>query len=197
MIVLGACIVKIPQIMNVWRSKSGEGLPIVSSELENYVYLIHVSYGIINGLPVMAYGEAAASWVQNLILLFLLYRYQKHTSVRAGSAILVVLAVLTPVYMGLISRPMIATLYDMNSTIYLASKLPLIVTAFHQVCVIAESCSLTCAPVQPCGTIFCFHLFPFFSSGRFCANSPSHDTILSFDELECTQCSVIRRSTVY
>lgn len=157
LIVLGACIVKLPQIINVWRSKSGEGLPIVSSELENYVYLVHVCYGFINGLPATSYGEAAASWIQNLILLFLLYRFQKCSPLRAASAILVVAAVVTPVYMGLISRPMIAKLYDMNSTIYLASKLPLIVSAFQQVCASTRPCS--CCPSM------CAHLHISFTFG--------------------------------
>lgn len=133
LIVLGSCIVKLPQIYNVWKSKSGEGLPVVSSELENYVYLIHVCYGVVNGLPPTAYGEAVASWIQNLILLFMLYRFQKYSMLRASSAILVVAAVVSPVYMGLISRPIMANLYDMNSSIYLVSKLPMILSAFREV----------------------------------------------------------------
>jgi uncharacterized protein with PQ loop repeat len=140
-IVIGACVVKLPQIINVWKSKSGEGMPIVSSELENYVYLIHVSYGIINQLPAMAYGEAALSWIQNLVLLSLLYRFQKRSSLRASSVLLVIAAVVTPVYMGLISNALIAKLYDMNSTIYLASKLPVIISSFQQVSVHASCCS--------------------------------------------------------
>lgn len=136
----GACIVKLPQIVNVWKSKSGEGLPVVSSELENYVYLIHVCYGVINGLPAMAYGEAAASWIQNFVLLFMLYRFQKHSPLRAATALLVVAGVATPAYMGLISKPMIAKLYDMNATIFLASKLPMIVSAFQKVC--SSLCSI-------------------------------------------------------
>ena len=153
LIVLGSCIVKLPQIYNVWKSKSGEGLPVVSSELENYVYLIHVCYGVVNELPPTAYGEAVASWIQNLILLFMLYKFQKCSLLRASSAILVVAAIATPVYSGLISRPVMANLYDMNSSIYLMSKLPMILSAFKEVCHV--SCSaFVHEPTDPCIVLY-------------------------------------------
>lgn len=132
-ILAGACIVKLPQIFNVWRAKSGEGLPMVSSEIENYVYCIHISYGFVNGLPITAYGEAAASWVQNFLLLLLLYKFKKSTPLRPLLAILVVAAVLTLVYMGFVSKSLMAKLYDANSTIYLVSKLPQVIAAFKEV----------------------------------------------------------------
>lgn len=132
-ILLGACITKLPQIISVYKAKSGEGLPLLSSELENYVYLIHVSYGIILGLPVTAFGEAAVTWVQNFVLLMMLYRFKNASAVRPIVAILVVAMVCVPVSQNMIDKPMISKLYDLNSTVYMASKMPQILSAFRQV----------------------------------------------------------------
>jgi len=134
---MGACITKLPQIIGVYKSKSGEGLPLLSSELENYVYLIHVSYGIIMGLPITSYGEAAVTWIQNFVLLMMLYRFKQASSVRPMLAILVVAIVGVPVFQNMIDQPLIAKLYDLNSTVYMASKLPQIIAAFQQVCMLA------------------------------------------------------------
>jgi mannose-P-dolichol utilization defect 1 len=132
-ILAGACIVKLPQIIAVWKSKSGEGLPLVSGELENYVYAIHMAYGVVNGLPITAYGEAAASWVQNFLLLLLLYKFKGASPLRPVVALLVVAAVLAPVVQGHVTPQVIAAMYDANSTIYLLSKLPQIIQAFQEV----------------------------------------------------------------
>jgi mannose-P-dolichol utilization defect 1 len=133
-ILAGACVTKLPQILNVYTSKSGEGLPLMSSELENYVYMIHVSYGIITGLPFTAFGEAAVTWLQNLALLALLYQFKRASPFRPMITVLVIAAVVSPVYMGLISPQLIHKLYDANSTIYMASRLPQLIAAFQQVC---------------------------------------------------------------
>lgn len=55
-VILGACVTKIPQIRNVVRAKSARGLSELSCELETVGLFIHSAYGIINGalLPVLA-----------------------------------------------------------------------------------------------------------------------------------------------
>eukprot|EP00892_Ulva_mutabilis_P010252 jgi/Ulvmu1/759/UM010_0133.1 len=131
-ILAGACITKLPQIIGVYKSKSGEGLPLLSSELENYVYLIHISYGMIMGLPVTAFGEAAVTWAQNIVLLMLLYRFKNASMLRPMMALLVVAMVAGPVSQSMIDQATIAKLYDLNSTVYMASKLPQIIAAFQQ-----------------------------------------------------------------
>lgn len=113
----------------------------MSSELENYVYLIHVSYGIVMGLPITAFGEAAVAWIQNFVLLMLLYRFKNTSILRPMVAITVVAMVAAPVYNSMIDQPTIAKLYDLNSTVYMASKLPQIISAFRQVRLVFSPCS--------------------------------------------------------
>jgi membrane-bound metal-dependent hydrolase YbcI (DUF457 family) len=84
-------------------------------------------------LPITAYGEAAVSWLQNGILLVLLYYFKKASLIRPMLAITVVVLVATPVLLDLITPAMMAKLYDANSTIFLAARLPQIITAFREV----------------------------------------------------------------
>lgn len=135
-ILVGACITKLPQIIGVYKSKSGEGLPLLSSELENYVYLIHVSYGVIMGLQITSFGEAAVTWLQNIVLLMMLYRFKQASPLRPMLTVAVVAMVMGPVSQNMIDQSMIAKLYDLNSTVYMASKLPQIIAAFQQVCIV-------------------------------------------------------------
>jgi len=46
-ILAGACITKLPQIAAVVNARSADGLSLVSIELENFVYLVHASYGYL------------------------------------------------------------------------------------------------------------------------------------------------------
>jgi mannose-P-dolichol utilization defect 1 len=70
-------MVKIPQILDVWRARSAEGLSATSFELENIGFSITASYGFLLGLPFTAYGEAAVILFQNTLLLALIYVFSK------------------------------------------------------------------------------------------------------------------------
>jgi mannose-P-dolichol utilization defect protein 1 len=74
------CVV---QILNIMRSKSAEGLSIVSFELEIVGFLIASSYGYIMGLPFSAYGEATILLLQSIFLVVLVYKYARVPAARA------------------------------------------------------------------------------------------------------------------
>ena len=76
-VLAGACVTKLPQVLAVLRARSVAGLSTLSLELELYVGLIHVCYGIFFKLPITAYGEAGVIWLQNLGLLLLVYSFTK------------------------------------------------------------------------------------------------------------------------
>jgi PQ loop repeat len=44
-ILLGACVVTLPQVAAVVRSRSVDGLSLASFEVENYAYCVHLAYG--------------------------------------------------------------------------------------------------------------------------------------------------------
>ena len=52
------------QVLNVYNSKSAEGLSAVSFELETFGLLVGLSYGYVLGLPFSTYGEATFLFAQ-------------------------------------------------------------------------------------------------------------------------------------
>jgi uncharacterized protein with PQ loop repeat len=132
-ILTGACVTKLPQVLNVVQSRSVEGLSVLSIELELYVGLIHVCYGVFNKLAITAYGEAALMWIQNLVLLAIVYLLRRVSPARPALVLTVITLVVIPVALDQVDKEMMEHLYDMNSTIYLCSKLPQILMAFRQV----------------------------------------------------------------
>lgn len=71
----GATIVKVPQILNIVRAGSAEGINAVSIELETIGYFVHFSYGFLRGLPFSTYGEAGLLLAQTIVLLLLVNSY--------------------------------------------------------------------------------------------------------------------------
>ena len=76
-IIAFACIVKLPQILKINKSKSASGLSMLSFELEQLALSVHATYGFILGLPFSAYGEAVVLILQNTLLLSQIYSYAK------------------------------------------------------------------------------------------------------------------------
>ena len=129
----GACVTKVPQVMSVLRARSTAGISSLSLELELYCGLIHVCYGIYNKLAITAYGEAAVIWLQNLVLLGILYVWRRESFLRPAALVTVAALVLTPVALDQVDAQLMSRAYDLNSTIYLVSKIPQIALAFRQV----------------------------------------------------------------
>ena len=76
-IIAFACIVKLPQIFKIAKSKSASGLSMLSFELEQLALTVHATYGSILGLPFSAYGEAVVLILQNTLLLSQIYIFAK------------------------------------------------------------------------------------------------------------------------
>ncbi|CDK28102.1 unnamed protein product [Kuraishia capsulata CBS 1993] len=68
----GSSIVKLPQILSVIRSKSAEGISLLTTLLESFCYLVSLSSNFRSGTPFLAFGEVAFMLVQNLFLAVLL-----------------------------------------------------------------------------------------------------------------------------
>jgi mannose-P-dolichol utilization defect protein 1 len=76
-IIAFACIVKLPQILKIAKSRSASGLSMLSFELEQLALTVHATYGFILGLPFSAYGEAVVLILQNTLLLSQIYSFAK------------------------------------------------------------------------------------------------------------------------
>jgi uncharacterized protein with PQ loop repeat len=84
-IVVGASLVKLPQILAITKSRSAEGLSNVAYELEEIGLAVMSANGFVMGLPFSAFGEAVFLLLQNTLLIGQIYYYSK-TPVTRGLA---------------------------------------------------------------------------------------------------------------
>lgn len=130
-ILAGASFVKVPQILNVARARSAEGLSRVSSELEVLGFLVHFSYGFVWNLPFNTYGEAALLLAQTLVLLLLVNKYSGAPSfVRTTLVFTLLGGGATAVYAGLVEKAAIATAYELNNIVFTSARVPQILANF-------------------------------------------------------------------
>lgn len=61
-IVAGSAVVKLPQVLNVVRAGSADGLNPLSFELETMGLCIAATYGFLLQLPFSAFGEVVVRW---------------------------------------------------------------------------------------------------------------------------------------
>lgn len=123
-ILAGSTMVKVPQVLNLVRARSAAGLAPLSFELETLGLVIAVTYGFIMGLPFSAFGETVALLLQNGLLLFLIYHYQRRSVAHATTAFALLAGAGAVALSGQLSTGHISTLYDFNNLIMVASKLP-------------------------------------------------------------------------
>lgn len=129
-IIVGSTLVKVPQISNVVRAKSADGLSAAAFELESWGLLVHAAYGAVNRLPFSSYGEAAILLAQNLLLLALVYRYSQAPASRAAGVFGVLAGAVAVLAAGGASKAAVARLYDANNLVMLAARLPQIAKNF-------------------------------------------------------------------
>eukprot|EP00775_Hariotina_reticulata_P013397 gene13397-13525_t len=129
-ILVFSTMVKLPQVFNVLRSHSADGLSAVSFELESWGLLVHTAYGYLRGLPFSTYGEAATMFVQNVVLLALIYSYNRMPASRRLAATTMAVGFVTAVVTGHVSMPLISGMYDLNNFILMGARLPQIAKNF-------------------------------------------------------------------
>eukprot|EP01023_Acetabularia_acetabulum_P028924 TRINITY_DN2732_c0_g1_i1.p1 TRINITY_DN2732_c0_g1~~TRINITY_DN2732_c0_g1_i1.p1 ORF type:complete len:249 (+),score=25.87 TRINITY_DN2732_c0_g1_i1:882-1628(+) len=130
-ILVGATIVKIPQIVAIVGSGSAEGLTAISFELELIGMSISASYGYLKSLPINTYGEAVALWIQSLFLLIMVYYYNQTSFFRRTLVFGVVIAFAIAVIQGSISVPIIDQLMSGTILIFVAARIPQILSNFR------------------------------------------------------------------
>eukprot|EP00949_MAST-11_sp_MAST-11-sp1_P004557 g4557.t1 len=77
-VILGSVILKLPQILNILRSKSVEGLAPASLYMDVLAFVPVPTYAILRGNAFMTYGEGLIVIVQNMLIVLLLWQYSKN-----------------------------------------------------------------------------------------------------------------------
>lgn len=79
-IILGASAVKLPQVFNILKAQSGAGILVSMFYMEAYMHIINGCYNIHLGSPFSVYGENFCLLAQNLLLIALIWYYERNTT---------------------------------------------------------------------------------------------------------------------
>lgn len=120
-IILGACVVKVPQIIAIVRNGSTEGISANATYLDLLGYLLQSAYHLILGSPFSAYGETLIITVQSIGIVLLMWGY-RFPGVTHASIVSSLLAVATAVPFN-IGVDKLAYLQLVSSIIFSASRL--------------------------------------------------------------------------
>ncbi|KAJ3755465.1 hypothetical protein EV360DRAFT_96150 [Lentinula raphanica] len=130
-IVVGASVMKLPQLIIVLQSRSAKGLSLTSFILETLAYAINFFYSYRNGFPFSTYGENLFLSIQNTIITFLIILYNRRWGPPSSPFISFLpffsLTLLTLLLLLLSPKPLLSLLQLLTLTLSLSSKLPQII----------------------------------------------------------------------
>ncbi|KAK4878975.1 hypothetical protein RN001_007121 [Aquatica leii] len=121
-LILGAVLVKVPQILKIYNSKSGAGINISSVSLDLSAITIFMSYSFVKGFPFTAWGDSFFLAVQTLIIAILVLYYSGSSS-NAISYLIMYLIVCFVMMSGITPVGFLWTLQGFNIPILLTGKL--------------------------------------------------------------------------
>eukprot|EP00347_Sterkiella_histriomuscorum_P022985 403336391 len=81
LIIAGAFIIKVPQILKIMKNKSVAGISKYMFYIEMMMYINSSGYSIHNKIPFSVYGENLIILAQNIIIVFLFWTYNKSVSI--------------------------------------------------------------------------------------------------------------------
>ncbi|XP_076435918.1 mannose-P-dolichol utilization defect 1 protein-like [Babylonia areolata] len=121
-IILGSLIVKVPQIVKMLRARSGEGISMMSLNMELLAISASWSYGYASKFPFSAYGEAVFLAIQTTTIaaLVLFYRGNK---LGAVGYVLLYIAEMVFLLSPYVPFKLLSTLQASNAFIIMISKL--------------------------------------------------------------------------
>ncbi|XP_071501842.1 mannose-P-dolichol utilization defect 1 protein-like [Diadema antillarum] len=121
-IILGSVMVKLPQIVKILVSKSGEGLSVVAVILELVAISASWAYAFRNDYPFSAWGEALFLAVQTTTIAFLCLQFAGQQAA-ALSFFVTYIGIMYTLLSGLVPMNAVAMLQTANMPIIIISKL--------------------------------------------------------------------------
>ncbi|XP_012223269.1 mannose-P-dolichol utilization defect 1 protein homolog [Linepithema humile] len=120
-IIAGSLLVKVPQIVKIWKNKSGEGINVFSVLLDLFAITAMSSYSFISGFPFSAWGDGIFLGLQTITIAVLVMRFSGDTA-KATAFFSAYLAVLFAAISGLTPIRVLWICQAMNIPIVLISK---------------------------------------------------------------------------
>ena len=112
-LILGAFFVKVPQVIQIWRSKSTEGLEEKSLYLDVVCCLVHVMYCYLSeNIKFGEYGDTAAVIISNVIIVQLYFQYEKKVPGRSNRNKQIMVYTMFAVIIGII-----IAIYNVDKTL--------------------------------------------------------------------------------
>ncbi|EPY26281.1 mannose-P-dolichol utilization defect 1 [Strigomonas culicis] len=122
-VVVGASILKVPQILAIQRQKKADGISLTANYVELFSYVISTSWGIVQGLQFRDYGENVFIFAQLIVLVLMVARMQR----KLPSALVVLLMELCTFLVfaaGYLPTPVHQTLLSSQILLNIGSRVP-------------------------------------------------------------------------
>jgi mannose-P-dolichol utilization defect protein 1 len=128
-VVAFAGIIKLPQIWSILQANSAQGISTLSLCIETFGYVYNLAYHHRERYPFSSYGDFLLLAFQNLLILFLSYRY-RHLYIQAIGILLVFVALIF--FMSSVWMPLylLRLLVTCNIAIAMAARIPQIYSIF-------------------------------------------------------------------
>jgi len=130
LIILGSAIVKVPQIINIVKAGSAEGLSLMSLFADLVGITFTMAYAIHKGFPISTYGENMFMTVQGGILIMLVFHYNDNALGNLAFTPAYALALYALIHPTVLSMGTITTLQSSVLAIIVGSRLMQITTNF-------------------------------------------------------------------
>ncbi|XP_067009317.1 solute carrier family 66 member 3 [Anabrus simplex] len=122
-ITITLCLVlKIPQILNVYKVKSSKGLNLYGLLLELTSYSIMACYNYCNGYALLSYMEYPIILVQEIILIYLVLAYSELLNMFSFGCFGIYVGIVGSFVMGLLPKSILAILAPMCTPVSASSK---------------------------------------------------------------------------
>ncbi|KAJ2004494.1 hypothetical protein GGI04_002215 [Coemansia thaxteri] len=127
-IVLGGCIVKLPQLFKIVKSRSVAGISLSSYVLEILANAITLAYNYRMGYEFTTYGEALFIGAQNYVITLLILLLMGRASLAMATGALLVVFTYALFNNVLVNSTLLSTLYALTIPLVISSRIPQIYT---------------------------------------------------------------------
>ncbi|KAI8318360.1 mannose-P-dolichol utilization defect 1 protein [Martensiomyces pterosporus] len=127
-IVLGGCVVKLPQLFKILNSKSVTGISLSAYVLETLANIITIAYNYRKGYPFTTYGEAVFIGVQNYVITLLILLFTGRATLAMAVAALLLVFTYSLFDYSFVGETLLSTLYSLTIPLVVSSRIPQIYT---------------------------------------------------------------------
>lgn len=121
-IIAGSVLVKVPQVLKILNSKSGEGINIVGVVLDLLAISFHLSYNFMHGYPFSAWGDSTFLAIQTVTIAVLVLFFNGRKA-QSGLFLVGYVVLMYILNSGLTPMSVLFTIQSCNIPILLVGKL--------------------------------------------------------------------------